>query len=461
MRFKARKLVLFIGVGLLIFTLSACKDLRNDKDANSRKDVKKEESIDEKEVIRSPFTGLETTEDTLRRRPFAVMLDNHFDAIPQSGLNQSDMIYEFKAEGEFTRYMAIFQSQSPSVIGPIRSARPYFVDTAKEYNAIYAHWGGSEMGYAEIPKIKVDDLDGIALEGITFYRNKDVKKKRPHDGYSSIDLMTKQSEKYKYDLVSDNKAFNFDTSENLDEIKKQMGDEICNSITLNFFKHYKEKYEYDANTNKYRIIRNEKNVTDEADGKDVLVSNLIVEFASSKVTGPLGTLTIDIVGQGKGLLLTNGKIINIEFSLKENEIGTLLKDIITNSIEDNPVEDAKIIVAGGRGIGKKENWKYVSELAKLLNAAIGCSRPVCEMGWETSEHQIGQTGKNVSPKVYIALGISGAMQHICGVKSDILIAINKDSTAPIMKEADYTVIADLNKFLPILIKELKKIKTDK
>ena len=88
MRFKARKLVLFIGVGLLIFTLSACKDLRNDKDANSGKDVKKEESIDEKEVIRSPFTGLETTEDTLRRRPFAVMLDNHFDAIPQSGLNQ-------------------------------------------------------------------------------------------------------------------------------------------------------------------------------------------------------------------------------------------------------------------------------------------------------------------------------------------------------------------------------------
>lgn len=157
----------------------------------------------------------------------------------------------------------------------------------------------------------------------------------------------------------------------------------------------------------------------------------------------------------------HGKIINIEFSLKENEIGTLLKDIITNSIEDNPVEDAKIIVAGGRGIGKKENWKYVSELAKLLNAAIGCSRPVCEMGWETSEHQIGQTGKNVSPKVYIALGISGAMQHICGVKSDILIAINKDSTAPIMKEADYTVVADLNKFLPILIKELKKIKTDK
>ena len=149
MKFKARKLVLFIGVGLLIFTLSACKDLRNDKDANSGKDVKKEESIDEKEVIRSPFTGLETTEDTLRRRPFAVMLDNHFDAIPQSGLNQSDMIYEFKAEGEFTRYMAIFQSQSPSVIGPIRSARPYFVDTAKEYNAIYAHWGLSLIHISE------------------------------------------------------------------------------------------------------------------------------------------------------------------------------------------------------------------------------------------------------------------------------------------------------------------------
>lgn len=157
----------------------------------------------------------------------------------------------------------------------------------------------------------------------------------------------------------------------------------------------------------------------------------------------------------------SGNIQNIEFSLDEKDVGLILKDIIINPIEDNPIEDAEIIVAGGRGIGTKENWKFVEELAKLLNAAVGCSRPVCENGWEKYEHQVGQTGKNVSPRVYIALGISGAMQHICGINSDILIAINKDPMAPIMKEADYSVTADLNKFLPILIKEIKKIKANK
>lgn len=309
-----RKRLVSIGIiVLLTVSLCACKDLRSkNKNNNTETKVKQTETI-EKEVPKSPFTGLETTEDSLNIRPFAVMLDNHFDAVPQSALNLADIIYEFKAEGEFTRYMAIFQSKSPEVIGPVRSARPYFVDTAKEYKAIYAHWGGSEAGYAEIPKIGLNDLDGIALEGITFYRNKEVNKKRPHDGYTSTELMKTQAEKYKYTLTNENQSLNFDQSENLDEIKAQMGEDICNSLTLNFFKTYKEQYVYDEGLNKYTIIRNDKTVIDEADGKNVNPSNIIIEFATSKVTGPLGTLTIDIIGQGKGLFLTNGKIIEINW----------------------------------------------------------------------------------------------------------------------------------------------------
>lgn len=326
MRLELKKLGLLLLLMGLVFSLVGCKDLRsNDKEENTKESMETEKIKEEEEKILSPLSGLEVSEDSLNKRPFAVMLDNHFDAIPQSALNMADLIYEFKAEGEFTRYMAIFQSNSPEVIGPVRSARPYFVDTAKEYNAIYAHWGGSELGYAEIPKIGVNDLDGIALEGITYYRNKEVGKKRPHDGYTSSKLLREQAEKYKYDLTDDVKPLKFDTTKDLENIKEQMAEKICTSLTLNFFKSYKEVYEYDESLNKYRVIRNNETVIDEHDKKDVTPSNIIIEFAASKVTGPLGTLTIDIVGSGNGLLLSNGKLIEINWqknSLDEKTIFT-------------------------------------------------------------------------------------------------------------------------------------------
>lgn len=188
--------------------------------------------------------------------------------------------------------------------------------------------------------------------------------------------------------------------------------------------------------------------------------NIMADIISPNHRPQIGTIRSGNFKYPKEDRNRQGNIINVSFDLKELNLSLILKDIIMNPVEDNPVEDAKIIVAGGRGIGKKENWKYVRELAKLLNAAVGCSRPVCEMGWENYEHQIGQTGKNVSPRVYIALGISGAMQHICGINTDILISINKDSRAPIMQGADYSVVADLDEFLPNLIKKIKKIKSE-
>lgn len=96
-----------------------------------------------------------------------------------------------------------------------------------------------------------------------------------------------------------------------------------------------------------------------------------------------------------------------------------------------------------------------------MAGSVGCSRPICELGWEPKSHQIGQTGKGVAPKVYFAFGISGVMQHMCAVNADIIIAVNKDPNAPIMAMADYAVVADIKEFIPRFIDKLKELKAEK
>ena len=123
------------------------------------------------------------------------------------------------------------------------------------------------------------------------------------------------------------------------------------------------------------------------------------------------------------------------------------------------LEDAAIIVSGGRGLGAPENFKMLDELAAELGAAVGASRAVVDAGWKPYSFQIGQTGKTVKPAVYIALGISGAMQHTVGMKgAKTIIAINKDPEAPIFKLADLGVIGDVHKIVPQLIEEVRSRK---
>ncbi|OEG70025.1 electron transfer flavoprotein subunit alpha [Candidatus Endomicrobiellum trichonymphae] len=117
---------------------------------------------------------------------------------------------------------------------------------------------------------------------------------------------------------------------------------------------------------------------------------------------------------------------------------------------------ADIIVSGGRGLGNREGFKLIKELAELLGAAIGASRAAADLDWIPHSHQIGQTGKTVSPKVYIACGISGQIQHIVGMNSsDIIIAINKDAACPMMQIATYALEGDLHEIIPCIIKEIK------
>lgn len=134
------------------------------------------------------------------------------------------------------------------------------------------------------------------------------------------------------------------------------------------------------------------------------------------------------------------------------EIVEIVKEL-SNTVD---IMDAKILVSGGRGVGSKENFQILQDLADVIGGTVSCSRAVVDNGWMPKELQVGQTGKTVRPNVYFAIGISGAIQHAAGMEeSDIIVAINKDETAPIFDVADYGIVGDLNKIVPMLTEQIK------
>lgn len=157
--------------------------------------------------------------------------------------------------------------------------------------------------------------------------------------------------------------------------------------------------------------------------------------------------------------LSETEVTELSSGVAENDVRSTLREIITATGETIDLNEADAIVAAGRGVKDEEAKQLIMDLAKALNAGVGASRALTEAGIYDPSLQIGQTGKVVSPQLYIAVGISGAIQHVAGMaNSKVIVAINKDADAPIFEVADYGIVGDLYKILPPFIQEIKKIK---
>lgn len=204
---------------------------------------------------------------------------------------------------------------------------------------------------------------------------------------------------------------------------------------------------------------------DEEDGKmawtrPAFGGNLMATIKCPDSIPQIGTVRPGVFKKLEADESRTAEVINEKVDIDPAKIRTkvieLIKEAATEIVN---LEGADVIVSGGRGLGDPSKFELIKELADLLGGEVGASRAAVDAGWIAHSHQVGQTGKTVSPKLYIACGISGAIQHMAGMSgSRTIVAINKDADAPIFNIADYGIVGDLNTIIPMLINEIKKQK---
>lgn len=284
-------------------------------------------------------------------RPIAVMIDNHNQAWPQVGLQKAYMVYEAIAEGGETRLMALFKGIDVEQIGPVRSARHYFLDYAMENDAIYVHFGWSPQAKSDIKKYSINNINGIEEDGVTFWRTK--QKSAPHNALTSTEKILKSAQNKKYRTTSTEKSvLNYVT----DEVNLEDGQSAV-SITIPHSNLQTVKYEYDETNKVYKRFARNKAQTDWTSGESLTTKNIIVTMCDNFDLNDgenKGRQTLKNIGTFDGYYLTNGKAIKIKCIKNARDEKTVYKNLQGNEIKVNDGNtwvnicptDAKIVIQG-------------------------------------------------------------------------------------------------------------------
>ena len=190
--------------------------------------------------------------------------------------------------------------------------------------------------------------------------------------------------------------------------------------------------------------------------------NIMATILCKKHRPQMATVRPKVMKALKPDAAKGGKVVEEKIDLKEKDMRTKVLQIVNDVTKSANLAEAHVIVCGGKGMGDLQHFQLIHELAETIGASVGGTRDVVEAGWLPHEQQVGQTGETVTPKIYFAIGISGAIQHVVGMKnSEFIIAINKDPNAPIFDVATYGIVGDALEVVPKLINQFKQLKTEK
>lgn len=265
-------------------------------------------------------------------RPIAVMIDNHNEAWPQAGLQDAYMIYEIIVEGGETRLMALFKGADIEKIGPVRSARHYFIDYVMENDAIYTHFGQSPQAESDIKKYNIDNINGIAEDGITFWRVKD--KSAPHNAVTSTEKILESAKKKKYKTTSSEESILDYTAE---DVKLEDGEDAT-TITIPHSNLQTVKYVYDEEKQVYERYARKKEQKDWTTGETITTKNIIITFCDNYTlsdTENKGRQGLKNIGTFDGYYITNGKAIKIKCTKNARDEKTVYQDLNGNKIKVN------------------------------------------------------------------------------------------------------------------------------
>ena len=265
-------------------------------------------------------------------RPFAVMIDNHSDAWPQAGLNQAYMVYEIIVEGGETRLMALFKGVDLDKIGPVRSARHYFIDYAMENDAIYVHFGQSPQAQSDIKKYSIDDINGIAEDGTTFWRVKD--KAAPHNAVTNTEKLLESAKSKNYRTTSTEKSV---LKYVVDEVNLEEG-LAADKVIIPHSDLQMVTYEYDKENKVYvRHARGEEQ-TDWDTDELITTKNIIITFCNNYTLSDSenkGRQGLKNIGTFDGYYITNGRAIQIQCIKNARDEKTIYQDMNGKEIEVN------------------------------------------------------------------------------------------------------------------------------
>jgi hypothetical protein len=302
-----------------LLLLSGCSN--KEKVNGPKEPVKEVEEVVQEEVENEipyhyPLTGV-GSETEIDGRAVAVMVNNHPKARPQSGLHKADIVYELLAEGDVTRFLAVFQSEKPENIGPVRSARDYYIDLAKGLNALFIAHGYSEEARELLEQNFVDNLNGMVYDGTLFKRASF--RAAPHNSYITYENVLKGAKEKKYSMNQSPPAFQFLSEEDSESISGEEANSVMVSYSASGV--FNSTYEYDDSVGKYKRYSDGEQTIDYETKEPILIDNLFIIETTHQVIDDAAHKEIDLESGGSGYLLQKGKVIEVEW---KNENGLIV-----------------------------------------------------------------------------------------------------------------------------------------